>query len=104
MSVDILLDENAFDKASADMRTLEARTKQLKNKLEKMYKNMTTALETPAGKQVDYVSKEVLIAPIEDLMQVILHVSDTLTEIIGTGYYREAFIKFKELNESIKFN
>ena len=44
-----------------------------------------------------------MIKPIDDMLLVIDHVSSTLTEIIGTGHYRDVFVKFEELNNSIKF-
>lgn len=103
LSHDILLDSDAFDTASSDMKDLKTRTESLKTKLEDMYKELTTALDTPAGKQVEITAKKVLIKPINDLLLVIEHVSSTLTEIIGTGYYKDVFVKYEELNSSIKF-
>jgi hypothetical protein len=100
---DILLDDTAFRTASSDMKALKTRTEALKKKLEGMYKELTAALDTPAGKQVETTAKTVLIKPIDDLLLVIQHVSDTLTEIIGTGYYKGVFIEFTELNQDIKF-
>ncbi|HHX57494.1 MAG TPA: hypothetical protein GX710_05705 [Clostridiales bacterium] len=101
---DILLDDTAFDTASTDMIALKVRTEKLKTKLEEMYRELTTALDTPAGKQVEFTADKVLIKPIDDLLIVIQHISDTLTEIIGTNYYKGVFVKFEELNNSIKFN
>lgn len=103
-SYDILLDDTAFSTASSEMAALKTRTEALKTKLEEMYNELTTALDTPAGKQVEVLALQVLIKPIEDLLLVIGHVSDTLTEIVGTGYYKDVFIKFEQLNQSIKFN
>lgn len=99
---DILLDDTAFDTASLDMSALKKRTEELKIKLEAMYEELTGALNTPAGEQVELVADKVLIKPIEDLLLVIEHISATLTEIIGTGYYKDVFIKFEQLNESVK--
>lgn len=104
LSQDILLDDAAFNTASSEMATLKTRTETLKTKLEEMYKELTTALDTPAGKQVEITAGKVLIKPIEDLLLVIQHISDTLTEIIGTGHYKDIFIKFEQLNQSVTFN
>lgn len=104
LSYDILLDDNAFNTASEAMAALKTRTEVLKTKLEDMYKDLTTALDTPAGKQVELTAKEVLIEPIDKLLLVIEHISATLTEIIGTGHYMDVFIKFEQLNQNIKFN
>lgn len=103
LSHDILLDEAAFDTASSEMKALKNRAQNLKTKLEQMYKDLSTAMDTPAGKAVETTAKDVLIKPIDDLLLVIDHVSSTLSEIIGTGNYKDVFVKFEELNNSIKF-
>lgn len=100
---DILLDDTAFNTASSEMKALKTRTETLKKKLEEMYKELTTALDTPAGKKIELTAGKVLIKPIEDMLLVIQHVSDTLTEIIGSGHYKDVFIKFEQLNKSVKF-
>ena len=102
LSHDILLEDTAFKTASSEMSALKTRTEALKTKLNAMYRDLTTALDTPAGKQVELNAGEVLIKPIEDLLLVIRHVSATMTEIIGTGHYKDVFIKFEELNQSAK--
>lgn len=104
LSYDITLDENAFNTASEEMAALKKRTEALKTKLEKMYGDLTTALDTPAGKQVEITADKVLIEPIDNLLLVIEHISDTLDEIIGKEHYKNVFIKFEKLNEDIKFN
>lgn len=101
LSQDIILDEDAFNTASADMEALKIRTENLQTKLEGMYESLKTALVTPAGEAVDLAAKKVLIQPIKDLSAVIKHVSETLNEIIGSGYYKDVFIEFEELNDSL---
>ena len=104
LSDDIVLDDTAFHTASYEIKNLVTRTKKLKTKLTTMYEELTNALDTPAGKQLEITAKDVLIQPIEDLLLVIQHTSSTLTEIIGTGYYKDVFIKFEDLNQSVKLN
>lgn len=103
LSHDIILNDTAFTTASSDMKALETRTEALKAKLEQMYKDLKIAMDTPAGKAVELTAESVLIKPIDDMLRVISHISSTLTEIIGTGHYRDVFVKFEELNASIKF-
>ncbi len=103
ISRDILLDDTAFLTASSDMGALKTRTEALKTKLEQMYKDLTAAVDTPAGKAVETTAMNVLIKPIDDMLLVISHISSTLSEIIGTGHYKDVFVKFEELNTSIKF-
>lgn len=99
----IQLDDNAFDTASAEMLALKKRADNLKLELEKMYDDLTTALDTPAGKKIQITAKDVLIEPIKDLILVIQHISETLTTIIGTGYYKDVFVSFEQLNQSLNF-
>lgn len=103
LSHDIVLDDKAFTTASSDMKALKTRTEALRKRLKQMYNDLTTAMDTPAGKAVETTAENVLIKPIDDMLLVIDHVSSTLTEIIGTGHYKDVFIKFEELNSSIKF-
>lgn len=103
LSCDIVLDSEAFLTASAEMKALKTRAENLKRKLEQMYQELTTALDTPAGKQVEMTAAKVLIQPMDDMLLVIDHVSATLTDIIGTGRYKDVFIKFEELNSNLKF-
>jgi hypothetical protein len=86
------------------MSALKTRAETLKAKLDAMYKELTTALDTPAGKQLELTAGDVLIKPIDDLSLVIKHISATLTEVIGTGHYKEIFIEFEQLNQKVKFN
>ena len=100
---DIVLDEQAFATASEEMAALKTRTETLKTKLQQMYDDLKSAMDTPAGKAVEYTSEQVLIQPIDDMLAVINHISGTLTQIMGTGYYKDVFVKFEELNASVKF-
>jgi hypothetical protein len=98
---DIILDDSAFNTASADMAQLKVDTEALKTKLETMYTELTEALNTPAGLQFRLVAWDVLIKPIEDMILVFDHISSQLEEIISTGYYKDVFVKFEDLNQSI---
>jgi hypothetical protein len=99
---DIVLDDAAFSTASSDMKQLKTRTENLKNKLHKMYNDMITALNTPAGEQMQVVGEKVIVKPIEDMIIVIDHISSTLDQVIDTGYYKDVFIKYEQLNQNIK--
>lgn len=101
LSYDIILDDCAFSIASTDMTVLKSDTENLKIKLETMFQVLSTAMDTPAGKQLTLTAGDVLIKPIDDMILVLTHISSTLTEIIGSGYYKNVFIKFEELNQSI---
>lgn len=96
---DIVLDDTAFTTASNDMATLKQDTINLKAQLKKMYENLTTALDTSAGDELKVTAESVLLQPIEDMSTVIQHVSSTLNTIIGTGYYKDIFVQYENLNK-----
>ncbi len=103
MLYDIVLDDVAFQTASDSMAELKTRTEALKARMETMYHNLTTALDTPAGKAVEITAKDVLIEPVDNMWKVIEHVSTTLSEIKGSGRYKDVFVKYEELNQSVNF-
>lgn len=103
LSHDIILDDMAFTTASSDMKELKIRTENLRTRLKQMYRDLTTAMDTPAGNAVETMAESVLIKPIDDMLLIIDHISSILTEIIGTGYYKNVFIKFEDFNSNIKF-
>jgi len=57
----IHLNDQAFKTAAADMEKLRVRNEQLRVKLESMYKDLTTALNTPAGHALEFTGKDVLL-------------------------------------------
>jgi len=104
----IHLNDQAFKTAAADMEKLKVRNEQLRLKLASMYKDLTTALDTPAGHALEFTGKDVLLEPIEDMSKIISHMSKTLNTIIGTGgeargtYYDKLFDEYEELDRIIK--
>lgn len=101
---DICLDDNAFSNAVTQMNSLKKRTDTLRTTLEGMYKDLVTAVDTPAGRAIQVEAKDVLIAPINDMAAVLKHVSETLEAVKGTGYYHDIFVRYQSLNENIKFD
>ena len=100
---DIKLNSDAFSDAAEGMAGLKTRAEALKEKLQQMYSDITTALDTPAGHEIEITAEDVLIQPIDDLILVIDQMSRTLDEIISTQYYQSVFDKYDELVESINF-
>lgn len=100
---DIRLDSEAFQTASDGMATLKTRAEDLKEKLKQMYKDITEALDTPAGHAIEITAEDVLIKPVDDLILVIDQMSKTLDDIISSSYYQGVFDKYDELVQSIKF-
>ena len=102
------IDEQALQTAARDMLKLRDRNEALRQRLEQMYKDITTALDTPAGHQVEFTGKDVLLEPIENMGLVLKHVSDTLNMIIGAEgasrgvYYDKLFDEYEELERILK--
>jgi len=67
------IDDQALKDAARDMLALRQRNQRLKEKLEKMFQDLTTALDTPAGHAVQWTGKDVLIQPIDDMGKVLEH-------------------------------
>lgn len=101
---DITLCSEAFKTAATEMSALKTRAETLKTTLEQMYKDLTTALDTPAGKEIEIEAKDVLIKPIDNLILVIGQMSKTLGDIINRPYYQGVFDKYEQLMQNIKFN
>ncbi len=102
------IDDQALKDAARDMFELRRRNQRLKEKLEKMFQDLTSALDTPAGHAVQWTGKDVLIQPIDDMGKVLEHMSDTLNIIIGQGsetrgtYYDKLFDEYDELDRILK--
>ena len=89
---DIKLSSEAFKTAANEMSALKTRAETLKTTLEQMYNDLTTALDTPAGKEIEIEEKDVQNKP------------KTLDDIKDTAYYLGVFDKYEQLMQNIKFN
>ncbi|MGO5087696.1 hypothetical protein ACTQ3U_10435 [Oscillospiraceae bacterium LCP25S3_F9] len=98
LSEDLVIDEEKFNAAAADMTALKKRTAALKSKLENMYDDLAGAMNTEAGKEAQLEAKKVLLEPVENMSLVVGHISETLNMIIGKGYYKDVFTGFEELS------
>ncbi len=101
---DVALRSEAFKTAASEMSALKIRAETLKAMLEQMYRDLTTALDTPAGKAIEIDAKGALFEPIESLILVIGQMSKTLDDIIDTPYYQGVFDEYEQLVQNIKFN
>lgn len=95
---DLVIDEEKFNSAAQKMEELKRRTNDLKDKLDTMYENLVSAMNTPSGKEAQLEAKKVLLKPVENMSLVVGHISDTLNLIIGSGYYKDVFTGFEELS------
>lgn len=108
----IKINEEALKKAADDMYALRERNGRLKEKLETMYTNLTTALDSEAGYAMQWEGRENILNPVEDMGKVLEHVSDTLNVIIGQDgradsepkgvYYDKLFDEYNKLDKTLK--
>lgn len=58
---DLVVDEEKFNEAAQQMEDLKKRTNALKEKLSGMYDELASAMDTPAGKEIQLEAKNVLL-------------------------------------------
>lgn len=104
----VYLNDQAFKTAANDMRNLKLRNESLRVKLQGMYKDLTTALDTPAGHALELTGQDVLLEPIDNMSKVIGLASNILNTIIGSGgeargiFYDKLFTEYEELDSILK--
>lgn len=98
---DVRLNEEVFRTAAEEMQKLKERAGKLRSELEKVYNGLSGALQSEAGDEFKIASNNVVLEPIDNLQLVINQMSDTLNTIIGTGYYKDIFIDFENLNKNL---
>ena len=93
------------------MADLRQRNQDLRNDLETLFDNISSALQCETGDEIKFIGKEDLLKPLEDMDKVLEHMSDTLHILIGEGnhteypaltYYDKVFAEYNELILSIK--
>lgn len=103
-----IISEEALKEAVRDMGTLQQRNQALKTKLENMFRDLTSALDTPAGHAIQWSGQNVVVQPVDDMAKVIKLMSDVLNSIIGNGpngrgyYYDKLFVEYDELDTTLK--
>lgn len=102
LTKEVAVGDNYLLTASEKIEGLKTRTESLKKELEEMYELLTTALDTPAGHQLELTAKDVILQPVDDLAAVFKYVSGLLDEITTAQYYKKVFNEYDTLNQSVK--
>lgn len=102
----IVINQAAFEEAAKSMQDLYEENKALRNKLATLYESVTKALDTPVGEKLQWTSTENLLAPLDDMSDILEYISDTLSLIIGNSYikgeyYDKVFEKYRDLKSSV---
>lgn len=107
----IKINEDKMRDTAEKMADLRKRNGDLKSNLETLFDNINKALQCETGKEIEFVGKEDLIKPLDDMDKVLEHMSDTLHILIGeennseypaNTYYDKVFAEYNELIISIK--
>lgn len=104
----IVISEEALIEAADKMDILQKRNSELKKKLEGMFQNLASALDTPAGHAIQWSGQDVVVQPVDDMAKVIKLMSEILNSIIGKGpngrgyYYDKLFVEYDELDTTLK--
>ncbi len=96
---DIVLDEEAFNKAAADFTALGGQLQKLRSDIEDMLNVLKTGFNTPAGVKFINSCEANLFAPLDDQKLVIDHISKTLEE--SKQAYESVFREYESLQAAI---
>lgn len=96
----IVLDQEAFQKASHDLDTLSADMETLRADISNALNKLSVGFDTPAGRLFMKSCKNNLLDRLQDQADVIKHVSDNLNR--ARTEYESVFTEFEKLNNSIK--
>ena len=97
--VDILIDEDAFIKASKDLAALSGRIDTLRNEIAAMLDTLKKGFDTPAGRKFYNSCNAVLLKPLDDQKLVLDHISQVL--LTSKTQYQSVFDAYNDLNNSI---
>ncbi len=98
-SDDIILDEEAFKKASTDLDALSERLNKLNGEIEDMLKLLEKGFNTPAGRKFIKACQNNLRQPMKDQKAVLEHISQTLKDV--SSKYDAVFTEYTNLNSAI---
>ena len=97
---DIVLDEEAFMKAAGELTVLSEQLAKLDEEIEEMLQTLQKGFDTPAGRKFVQSCRTNLRQPMEDQKNVLIHISQTLEDVIQK--YSIVFEEYKVLNSAIK--
>lgn len=96
---DIVLDEEAFDKAIEDFATLSEQLKELRTEIEEVLNGLKGGFNTPAGVRFINSCEKNLYEPLDAQKLVLDHISSTLSE--SKQAYSSVFSEYESLKNTI---
>lgn len=97
---DIVLDQEAFQKAAQDMSQLAGKLQQLREDIQQMLAKIKEGFNTPAGTKFIQSCESHLLQPLDDQKIVIDHVAENLN--LCKTEYQSVFDGYRDLNTTIK--
>ena len=95
----MVLDQEAFQRASKRLSDLTRQIQELENMIEEMIRLVEQGMNTPAGRKLAKLGRDGLKTSIDDQKAVIQHVSETLEE--AKRLYDDVFNEFTALNNKL---
>ncbi len=99
-SYNIVIDEEAFNKAVEEFEALSERLGKLDQSIETMLSDLQKGFNSDAGNKFVTACRESLRAPINDQKAVVSHIAETLTS--ARDKYSKVFEEYDSLNSAIK--
>ena len=99
LSEDIVLDEEAFDRAISGFADLSIKLRNLKDELVSITEALKAGFDTPAGVKFINACEANLFQPLDDRRIVLDHISQTLRE--SRQAYESVFREYETLQETI---
>lgn len=96
---DIVLDEEAFEKAAEDFENLSNKLKNLRADIESMLDDIKAGFDTPAGVKFINSCEKNLLEPLDNQKLVIDHIKETLR--ISKQQYESVFSEYSALQNTI---
>ena len=96
---DIVLDEEAFDKAVSEFSELSQKLSDLRKQIEEMMNALKTGFDTPAGHKFIRSCEANLYKPMDDQKLVLEHISESLKK--SRDAYQSVFQQYTKLQKEI---
>ncbi|MBE6717551.1 MAG: hypothetical protein E7573_11610 [Ruminococcaceae bacterium] len=96
---DIILDEEAFDKAVSDFDGLSQKLQNLRNEIEEMMAGLKEGFDTPAGRKFIKACETNLYKPMDDQKLVLDHIASSLKQ--SKQKYESVFDSYEKLTNTI---
>ncbi|MBQ3940414.1 MAG: hypothetical protein II723_04810 [Oscillospiraceae bacterium] len=97
---DIVLDDAAFEKASARFDELSAKVQALRADIEGMLQTLQSGFDTPAGRLFVTSCRNNLLEPLDQQKLVLDHISESLSD--AKSEYASVFAEYENLNRVLR--